>query len=79
MPIEIPNESKKCHKAGLLDYLAIIGLSVGEWFVEDALKTEEKKPHDQRNNTAIVLGELFSKPFFNYVKSEINKDLCNPI
>jgi hypothetical protein len=28
---------------------------------------------------AIVLGELLSKPFFSYVKYEINKDLCNPI
>jgi hypothetical protein len=79
MSIEIPNESKKCRKAGFFDYLAVIVVGAIEKYAEDELKEEEKKPHDQRNNVAIVLGELFRRPFFSYVKYEINKDLCNPI
>jgi len=71
--------SEKCRKAGFLDCLAVIAVGAIEKFVGNELKAEERKPYDQRNNVAIVLGELFSRPFFSYVKYEINKDLCNPI
>jgi hypothetical protein len=71
--------SEKCRKPEFLDYLAFIGVGAIEKFVENELKAEEGKPYDQRNNVAIILGELFSRPFFSYVKHEINKDLCNPI
>lgn len=71
--------NEECHKAGFLDYLFAIGLGVGEKLVEDAIKTEEEKPCDQRNDVAIILGKLLSKPLFSYVRYEINKDLCNPV
>jgi len=71
--------SEKCRKAGVLDCFAAIALSASEKYVESKLKAEESKPFDQWNNVAIILGELFSRPFFSYVKYEINKGLCDPI
>lgn len=71
--------SEKCREAEFLDCLAFIAVGAIEKFVENDLKAEERKPYDQRNNVAVILGELFSRPLFNYVKHEINKDLCDPI
>ena len=70
--------SEKCHKAELTDYLIYAIAYIGEKSLENALKTEEDKPYNQRNNGAIILGELF-RLCFSYVKFEVNKNLCNPI
>jgi hypothetical protein len=51
---------------------------VGEKSLENALRKEEEKPFDHRNNGAIILGEL-CKLGFNFFKHEVNRDLCNPI
>lgn len=70
--------SKKCRKAELPDYLTYIIAYVGEKSLENALKTEEEKPFNQRNNGGIILGEL-CRLGLSFIKYEVNKDLCNSI
>lgn len=73
-----PKQEPKCRKADPLDYLIYISAHIGDKLLENALKTEEEKPYNQRNNVAIILGEL-GRFGFSFVKYEVNKDLCNPI